>query len=129
MGCRRRLVGGGGFMRADVFVEPSKILNGGMLDPTSSVVSMQSHLMKFFRLISMVARLALFTGRSLHAELADGVKAVVNDSVITYSQVEEYTAPAAEALRRQYANSPNAFQQKLNDALADSLEHGSLTAS
>ena len=77
--------------------------------------------MKFFRFISIFA-LALLTGRPLRAELADGVKAVVNDAVITYSQVEEFTAPAADALRRQYADAPDLFQQKLNDALSDSLE-------
>ncbi len=58
----------------------------------------------------------------LRAEMADGVKAVVNDTVITYSQVEEFTAPAAEALRREYPDSPDTFQLKLNDALGDSLE-------
>jgi peptidyl-prolyl cis-trans isomerase SurA len=76
--------------------------------------------MKCVRFIFIFA--LLLTGGSLSAELADGVKAVVNDSVITYSQVEEYTTPAAQALRRQYPDSPNTFQQKLNDALADSLE-------
>jgi peptidyl-prolyl cis-trans isomerase SurA len=59
---------------------------------------------------------------SAHAELADGVKAVVNDAVITYSQVEEFTAPAAEALRREYPDAPDTFQLKLADALGDSLE-------
>ena len=77
--------------------------------------------MKFFRFILIFA-LALPAGRALHAELADGVKAVVSDAVITYSQVEEFTAPAADALRRQYADAPDLFQQKLNDALGDSLE-------
>ncbi|HEY1490657.1 MAG TPA: peptidyl-prolyl cis-trans isomerase [Verrucomicrobiae bacterium] len=77
--------------------------------------------MKVFRFISILV-LALLAARTLHAELADGVKAVVNDAVITYSQVEEFTAPAADALRRQYADSPDLFQQKLNDALGDSLE-------
>ena len=77
--------------------------------------------MKFFQLISLSALMAL-TGQSLPAELADGVKAVVNDAVITYSQVELFTAPAADALRRQYADAPDLFQQKLNDALGDSLE-------
>ncbi len=77
--------------------------------------------MKFFRFILIFA-LVLLPGRSLRAELADGVKAVVNDAVITYSQVEEFTAPAAEALRRQYADDPDTFQQKMNAALEDSLE-------
>jgi parvulin-like peptidyl-prolyl isomerase len=77
--------------------------------------------MKFFRFISIFA---LASGLNLPApaELADGVKAVVNDAVITYSQVEEFTAPAAEALRREYPDSPDTFQLKLNDALGDSLE-------
>jgi parvulin-like peptidyl-prolyl isomerase len=77
--------------------------------------------MKFFRFISIFA-LALCASRSLHAELADGVKAVVNDSVITYSQVEDFTAPAAEALRREYPDAPDMYNLKLNDALSDSLE-------
>jgi peptidyl-prolyl cis-trans isomerase SurA len=77
--------------------------------------------MTFSRFISIVA-LALGLALPLHAELADGVKAVVNDAVITYSQVEEFTAPAAEALRREYPDTPDTFQLKLNDALGDSLE-------
>ncbi len=75
-----------------------------------------------FSWFNLIFALALLAGRSLRAELADGVKAVVSDTVITYSQVEEFTAPAADALRRQYADSPDMFQQKLNDALEDSLE-------
>jgi parvulin-like peptidyl-prolyl isomerase len=82
---------------------------------------MRTDSMKFFRFISIFA-LVLLAGSPLCAELADGVKAVVNDAVITYSQVEEFTAPAADALRRQYADAPDMFQQKLNDALGDSLE-------
>lgn len=82
---------------------------------------MRTDSMKFFRFISIIV-LAQLAARPLRAELADGVKAVVNDAVITYSQVEEFTAPAADALRRQYADSPDMFQQKLNDALEDSLE-------
>ena len=65
---------------------------------------------------------ALLTAGLGRAELADGVKAVVNDQVITYSQVEEFTAPAADTLRRQYPDAPDMFQLKLNDALGDSLE-------
>ena len=77
--------------------------------------------MKYSRWISIFA---LLSGLSLplHADLADGVKAVVNDAVITYSQVEEFTAPAAEALRREYPDAPDTFQLKINDAISDSLE-------
>ena len=77
--------------------------------------------MKFFRLIAIFAA-AFCAGQPLRAELADAVKAIVSDSVITLSQVEDFTAPAAEALHRQYPNDPEIFQQKLNDALGDSLE-------
>ena len=56
------------------------------------------------------------------AEVADGVKAVVNDRAITFAEVEDYTRPAVEALRRQYATQPDVFQQKLNQALNDSLD-------
>ncbi|MGD0252183.1 MAG: peptidylprolyl isomerase [Verrucomicrobiota bacterium] len=65
---------------------------------------------------------ALCLSLPLRAELADGVKAIVNNTVITYEQVEEFTAPAAEALRRQYAVQPEVFQQKLAEALDNSLE-------
>ena len=91
------------------------------LDPTLAVASMQTNLMKFIRFIAIFV-LASCLNLPAHAELADGVKAVVNDAVITYSQVEEFTAPAAEALRRQYPDAPDTFQLKLNDALGDSLE-------
>ena len=104
----------------DVLPEQAKTLTAA-LDPTSVVASMRTDSMNYFRFISIFA-LALLAGSPLRAELADGVKAVVNDAVITYSQVEEFTAPAADALRRQYADAPNLFRQKLNDALGDSLE-------
>jgi len=56
------------------------------------------------------------------AEVADGIKAVVNDKVITYAQVEDYARDAANALRQQYASQPDVFQQKLNALLNDALD-------
>jgi len=47
---------------------------------------------------------------------------VVNSGVVTFAEVEEFAAPAAQALRREYAGEPNLFQQKLGDALNDGLE-------
>jgi parvulin-like peptidyl-prolyl isomerase len=75
--------------------------------------------MKIFRFILVLATLA---PAFLRAEVADGVKAVVSERVITFAEVEDYTRPAADALRRQYAAQPEMFQQKLNEALNDSLE-------
>jgi len=77
--------------------------------------------MNGFRLIPIGAAV-LCLSLPLRAELADGVKAIVNNTVITYEQVEEFTAPAAEALRRQYSLQPDIFQQKLTEALDNSLE-------
>ena len=65
---------------------------------------------------------AVCTPMFSRAEVADGVKAVVNDRAITFAEVEEYTRPAVDALRRQYATQPDVFQQKLNQALNDSLD-------
>jgi len=56
------------------------------------------------------------------AEVADGIKAVVNDKVITYAEVEDYARDAANALRQQYASQPEVFQQKLNQLLNDALD-------
>ncbi len=77
--------------------------------------------MKSFRFIPVFATL-LGLGLPLRAELADGIKAVVNNQAITYAQVEEYTAPAAQVLRSQYAGQPDLYQQKITSALNDSLE-------
>ncbi len=77
--------------------------------------------MKFFRLIPIFAA-AFCAGLPLRAELADGVKAVVNDSAITYSQVEEYTMPVMETLQRQYAGQPDMMRQKYDDTMRDGLE-------
>ena len=78
-------------------------------------------LMKFFRLNSILAAASCFS-LPLHAELVDGVKAVVNSEVVTFAEVEDFAAPAAQALRREYAGEPNLFQQKLGNALNDGLE-------
>jgi len=76
--------------------------------------------MKFFRFILVLA-VAVCVPAYSRAEVADGVKAVVADRVITFAEVEDITRPAADALRRQYAGQPDIFDQKINEALNDSL--------
>lgn len=76
--------------------------------------------MKTARFIPLLALCGL--GLPLHAEMADGIQAIVNDTAITYAQVEEYTAPVMETLRRQYAGQPEALEKAMNDAIKDSLE-------
>src|SRR5215469_7940240 len=58
----------------------------------------------------------------IRADLADGVKAIVNDKVITYQEVNDQVLPAVDVLRREYADQPGMFEQKYNDTLADGLE-------
>ena len=56
------------------------------------------------------------------AEVADGVKAVVHDSIITYMDVQDATAPVAEELLRDYRNQPEIFNKKLAAAQEENLE-------
>ena len=77
--------------------------------------------MKLLRFISLLG--AVLTAPFLcHADVVDGVEAVVADKVITFAQVEDYTRPVEETLRTQYAAEPGVYQEKLDAALHDSLE-------
>jgi peptidyl-prolyl cis-trans isomerase SurA len=77
--------------------------------------------MKRFCLILGLAAGAGFAASAAPA-VVDGIKGVVSSRVVTFAEVEDYSRPAAETLRRQYAAQPDVFQQKLNDALNDGLE-------
>lgn len=77
--------------------------------------------MKLFRLIPIFAA-AVFFAPPLRAELADGIQAVVNDTAVTYGQVKDFTEPAVETLREQYAGQQEEFDQKLSETFKDSLE-------
>jgi len=61
-------------------------------------------------------------GLPLRADLADGIRAIVNDKVITYQEVTDSTAQAVDVLRQEYANDPDLFQQKYTAVLNDGLE-------
>ncbi len=56
------------------------------------------------------------------AELVNGVRAVVHDSVITYGEVESDVLMIANDLYRQYGRQPEVFQQKLDAARKDSFD-------
>jgi parvulin-like peptidyl-prolyl isomerase len=77
--------------------------------------------MKSLRLILFLA-VAIFLAPPSRAELVDGVKAIVNDTVITFAQVQDYTALAAESLQRQYEGQPDMYSQKYAALLNDGLE-------
>lgn len=78
--------------------------------------------MKFLRFIAILV-LGLLPAPRLHAELVDGILAVVNDTAITRQQVEDIVEPALETLQRQYAGQPESvYEQKVSAAMDDGLE-------
>ncbi len=77
--------------------------------------------MRTFFAILLLAGLMVPTP-AVRAGVADGIKAVVHDSVITYVDVEDATAPVADELRRDYRNQPEVFNKKLDAALDENLE-------
>lgn len=78
-------------------------------------------LMKSFR-VGVVMLVLMYVAASTQAELVNGIKAIVQDSVITAQEVQNLALPAVEVLRRQYRAQPEIFQQKVGEALSDSLE-------
>jgi len=77
--------------------------------------------MKFLRFIPIFV-LVFGSALPLRAELVDGIVAVINNAVITRQQVEDFAAPAIDALRQQYADDPDDFQQNVTAVLTNSLE-------
>jgi peptidyl-prolyl cis-trans isomerase SurA len=56
------------------------------------------------------------------AELMDGIKALVHDSVITLSDVEMMTAQTADVLARQYRPDTPAFEKKMEESRSENLD-------
>jgi parvulin-like peptidyl-prolyl isomerase len=77
--------------------------------------------MKFVRAIAAAGILAGIPILS-RAELVDGIKAIVHDSIITYQEVLDYTAPVVDRLRSQYGDQPDIFEKKLAAVEEDNLE-------
>ena len=75
---------------------------------------------RFYLILGLVA--GLRTAASAEPAVVDGIKGVVSSRAVTFAEVEDYSRPAAETLRREYAAQPDVFQQKLNQTLNDSLE-------
>ncbi len=56
------------------------------------------------------------------AALVNGINAIVNDTVITYDQVERWIALIADGLVRQYRNQPQILEERLKKLRADQIE-------
>jgi parvulin-like peptidyl-prolyl isomerase len=70
----------------------------------------------------LVGGVVLLSGMSAQAALANGIRAIVSDAVITFQQVQMSAAQAADLLRRQYGNQPEVFEKKYVETLNDALE-------
>jgi parvulin-like peptidyl-prolyl isomerase len=56
------------------------------------------------------------------ADMVNGIAALVGNSVITFEQVQRLIARPIEAMRVQYANQPDVFRQRLQDAKREGVE-------
>jgi parvulin-like peptidyl-prolyl isomerase len=64
----------------------------------------------------------LLVGSSLRADLIDGINVIVNDTVITYQEVENGIAPLVETLANQYSRDRKIFEQELHKLRARQVE-------
>lgn len=65
------------------------------------------------RRFSILAVLLLATAASVRAELLDGINVIVNESIITYDEVERELEPNARTLAMTYPNDIAAFQSAM----------------
>lgn len=75
-------------------------------------------------IFKVVAIAFLACALNARSQLVDGIKVVVDDSLVTHVDVDldMLGRGAVESLRRQYAGQEETFQKKLADAESDSLE-------
>jgi peptidyl-prolyl cis-trans isomerase SurA len=92
-----------------------------LLDPLETAVTLRAIEMRKCFAILLLAALSCPL-LQIRAEVADGIKAVVHDSVVTLLDVEDVTAPVAEDLRRDFRNQPDVFNKKLDAAYDENLE-------
>ena len=64
----------------------------------------------------------LGTAAAADTAVVDGIKSVVSSRIVTFSEVEDYSRPAVDALRRQYFSQPEVYQQKVSQTLDDSMQ-------
>ena len=61
-------------------------------------------------------------GAHAQADLANGIAVIVNDQVVTFSDVRNHVGPAMELLREQFATKPQVMVQKMQDTLKEGTE-------
>src|SRR5947207_11360037 len=70
----------------------------------------------------VMAGAVLGCAAQVRGEWANGITAIVHDSIITREDVEALTEQASKALWRQYNDKPDVLQKKLAEARNDNLE-------
>jgi peptidyl-prolyl cis-trans isomerase SurA len=70
----------------------------------------------------VLAVVLALAGWGAQAELVNGVKAIVHDSVITYDEVNGSARPAAQLLQQQFRNDPEGFRKKLGAVIEENLD-------
>ena len=74
------------------------------------------------RVLVFFLALALVGPALAQKAVSDGVAVIVNDSVITYQDVEQYIGQAVDLLVRQYTSQPEMLRQRISEARQDGTE-------
>src|SRR5262245_57071454 len=74
--------------------------------------------LKIVAVVAITGTLAVST----HAQLIDGIKAIVADSLVTRFEVEDWTSPVFEALLRHYRDKPDELEKRLMEAERDNTD-------
>lgn len=78
--------------------------------------------MKLLRPLGIVLLACGLSAGARAADLVNGIRAIVHDSIITQQDVQEKTAPAAGVLQRQYPGKIEVIMEKLAKAERDNLQ-------
>ena len=74
-------------------------------------------------LLTVLALACVLPGRApAKPQLANAVAVIVNDAVITYTDIERYIEPSVELLYRQYGDKPALLEEKLATARQEGTE-------
>lgn len=76
------------------------------------------------RRLFFIALFTLLAAPPVHAqpELVNGIAVIVNDAVITYKDLQSYTAEAIAVLENQYRDQPQLLRQKKAEAQREALD-------
>ena len=74
--------------------------------------------------VFFILGLMLLLGAGARAEklVSAGIAVIVNDSIITYQDVEQYIGQAVELLKSQYAQQPEVLRQRITQTQQDGME-------